>query len=145
MNGYYLFLDDERNLGDVTWVQLPSKITNNWVTVRNFDEFVRTILSFGIPKFVAFDHDLAEEHYAVMLKEVEASRYTSFVDDEHGGLNLTFDYGAEKTGYDCAKWLVDFCEERNIKFPDYEVHSLNPVGRERIKNYIANAKKYLSI
>ena len=142
---YHLFLDDERNLSDVTWVALPSKITNNWITVRNYDEFVRTVMSFGVPAFVAFDHDLADEHYQVMLKENEHRRHTSFVDDEMGGLNLTFDYGNEKTGFDCAKWLVDFCEQRNVTFPDYAVHSLNVVGRERIEAYISNAKKHLNI
>lgn len=138
----YLFLDDERNPGDVTWCALPSA---KYAVVRNFDEFVKHVLTFGVPRFVAFDHDLADEHYAVMLKEVEASKFTAFVEDDFGGLNLTFDYGPEKTGYDCAKWLVEFCEERGLKFPDYVVHSMNPVGRERIQAYIDNAKKYLNI
>lgn len=144
--GYHLFLDDERNLSDVTWVVLPSKITNNWIVVRNYDEFVKTVLSFGTPDYVAFDHDLADEHYKVMVQEVLYSqKHTQFIDDEHGGLNVTFDYGSEKTGYDCCKWLVEFCEERQVKFPEFEVHSLNPVGRERIRSYIENAKKHLNI
>lgn len=133
---YHLFLDDERNISNVTWCELPSKITNNWVTVRNFNEFVRTVLSFGVPDFVSFDHDLADEHYVAMLKDVELNR---------NGLINTVDYGPEKTGYDCCKWLVDFCEERNLKFPPFQVHSMNPIGRERIINYVENAKKYLSI
>jgi hypothetical protein len=142
---YYMFLDDERNLGDVTWVVLPSKIDHNWVTVRNYDEFVKTVISFGVPQFVAFDHDLADEHYKVMQQEVEASRYTAFVDDEHGGLNLTFDYGNEKTGYDCAKWLVDFCADRGLKFPSYAVHSMNPVGAKRIRDYVQWAQQKIGI
>lgn len=139
----YLFLDDERNPADVTWCDIPR--TNNYAVVRNYDEFVTHIMSFGIPDFVSFDHDLADEHYAVMLKEVEASKYTAFVDDDEGGLTLTFNYGSEKTGYDCAKWLVDFCVARDIKFPSYAVHSMNPIGRERIDNYIADAKQNLDI
>lgn len=142
---YCLFLDDERNLSDVSWVILPSKITNDWKIVRNFDQFVTCIASYGLPKFVTFDHDLAEEHYQVMLKEVEAYRYTSFRPDSEGGLNLTFDYGKERTGYDCCKWLVDYCESNNLKFPDFAVHSMNPVGRERIEKYIENAKQHLDI
>lgn len=143
----YLFLDDERMPGDVTWCPMPSA---TYVVVRNFDEFVRHVLTFGVPRFVAFDHDLADMHYRVGFEEAQAAepwrrQHTSFVDDEHGGLNLTFDYGPEKTGFDCAKWLVDFCEERHVKFPDYVVHSMNPVGRERIEHYIANAKKHLNI
>lgn len=145
MMGYHLFLDDERKLGDVTWIVLPSKINHSWVTVRNYDEFVKTVMSFGIPDFVTFDHDLADEHYAAMIKENDASRYTAFVDDDEGGLNLTFDYGSEKTGYDCAKWLVEFCEQRDLKFPPFAVHSMNPIGAQRIRAYIENARMHLDI
>ena len=127
MAKYHLFLDDERNLSDVTWIALPSKITNNWITVRNFREFVHTILSFGIPEFITFDHDLAVQHYG------------------HGLNNdaIPYDTYSEFTGYDCAKWLVDFCHERSLKFPEYVVHSMNPVGSTNIHAYIESAKKHL--
>ena len=134
---YHLFLDDERRPGDVTWVRLPFSV---YEVVRNYDEFVNIITNHGIPKFVSFDHDLAYEHYEVMLKEVNASKYTAFVPDEEGGLNLTFDYGKEKTGYDCAKFLVDQCINLGVRFPEYEVHSMNPVGSKRIRDYIEWSK-----
>ena len=57
---YFLFLDDERFPQDVTWVKLPQ---HNWTIVRNYNDFVRTIESKGIPKEIAFDHDLGHEHY----------------------------------------------------------------------------------
>lgn len=139
----YLFLDDERMPGDVTWCEMPSA---QYVVVRNFDEFVKHVLTFGVPRFVAFDHDLADQHYRVGFEELRASepwRLQYTYDD--GDLKKTFDYGPEKTGYDCAKWLVDFCEERNAKFPDFIVHSMNPVGRARIQAYIDNAKNHLNI
>ena len=139
----YLFLDDERMPGDVTWCSLPSA---QYVVVRNFDEFVKHILTFGVPKFVAFDHDLADQHYRVGFEEARAAepwRLQYTYDD--GDLKKTFDYGPEKTGYDCAKWLVEFCEERGSKFPNFVVHSMNPVGKERISQYINNAKKHLNI
>jgi hypothetical protein len=132
----YLFLDDERMPGDVTWCELPSA---QYVVVRNFDEFVKHVLTFGIPRFVAFDHDLADFHYKVGFEELRASEPWRVQTDQ------TFDYGPEKTGYDCAKWLVDFCEERGLKFPDYTIHSLNPIGKLRISNYIDNAKQHLNI
>lgn len=137
---YYIFLDDERNPWDVTWCDIRRDYHYN--IVRSYNEFVGMIETLGyLPDFVTFDHDLADEHYAVMLKEVEAhQKYSAFVDDEHGGLTITFDYGREKTGFDAAKWLVDFCIDRGLKFPEYAVHSMNPIGRERIKNYIENAK-----
>jgi hypothetical protein len=86
---------------------------------------------------VCFDHDLADEHYAAMLKEN--------VDDPVKQIETIVDYGVEKTGLDCAKWLVDYCVEKKKKFPPYIVHSMNPAGKERIAGYIENAKKHLGI
>jgi hypothetical protein len=121
---YNLFLDDERLPHQVSWVQIPQKEV--WAVVSSYEEFVLYITDWGIPKFVSFDHDLADEHYGAMLRG----------DD---------DYGTEKTGYDCAKWLVDKCVESDIKFPQYAVHSMNPVGSENITAYIENAKKHMGI
>jgi hypothetical protein len=109
---------------DVTWISVPN--ISECEIARSFDDFVKTIESYGMPVYVSFDHDLADEHYVAMLQ----------------GSN---DYGEEKTGYDCAKWLVDFCADREIPFPDFGVHSLNPVGSENIRQYITSAKKHLNI
>ena len=57
---YYLFLDDERYPKQVTWVNLPLV---DWVIVRNYNEFVKKIEEDGMPVFISFDHDLADEHY----------------------------------------------------------------------------------
>jgi hypothetical protein len=92
----------------------------DWIIVRNYDEFVNCVQKRGIPNLVAFDHDLSYEHYRT--NDVE-----KFV---------------EKTGFDCAKWLCDYCMEHNCKFPDYYIHSMNPVGKNNIENYIENYKKY---
>jgi hypothetical protein len=137
----YLFLDDERKPGDVTWCELPNA---KYVVVRNFDEFVRHVLTFGIPKFVAFDHDLADFHYKAALHDAQQNSKMKLLFEVADEI-VDIDYGPEKTGYDCAKWLVDFCEDRGLKFPDYTIHSLNPIGKLRISNYIDNAKKHLNI
>jgi hypothetical protein len=143
---YTLFLDDERSPSQVTWAVFPR---NNLSIVRNYDQFVTHIKQHGLPGFVCFDHDLADEHYAAMLKENESSdnKFTIWMpdDDLSDGLNITFDYGNEKTGYDCAKWLVDYCEDNGYKFPQFVVHSMNPAGKVRIEQYIANAQKHLNI
>ena len=137
----YLFLDDERMPGDVTWCELPSA---KYEVVRNYDEFVRHVLTFGVPKFVAFDHDLADFHYEAAMKDAQQNSKMKLLFEIADEI-VDVDYGYEKTGYDCAKWLVDFCEERNAKFPDFVVHSMNPVGGLRIKQYVENAKKHLNI
>lgn len=132
---YHLFLDDERMPQDVTWVSLPLAPMG---IVRNYDQFVEQITTYAIPKFVTFDHDLADEHYQAMLKDNDS--YTAFIDDDMGGMNVTFDYGKEMTGFDCAKWLIQYCIDQNHKFPEYQVHSMNPVGSKRIHDYIEWAK-----
>ena len=39
-----------------------------------------------------------------------------------------------ETGYECALWMKVFYEERKKDLPTIFVHSMNPVGTEKIKN-----------
>lgn len=115
---YYMFLDDLRNPQDVTWVNLPKV---DWVVVRNYAQFRDYIETNGFPKFISFDHDLADEHYAG----------TGYMGSSY----------SEKTGYDCAKWLVEVCLDSWTELPDFVVHSMNPVGKKNIEAYLNNFKK----
>ena len=72
--------------------------------------------------------------------------YTEFVAYlEHKGLPdfISFDHdlGEEFSGYDCAKYLVDYCLDHQLPLPDFVVHSQNPVGKENIERLLANFKK----
>lgn len=116
----YIFLDDYRFPNNVRWVKLPE--CNNWITVRNYNQFCDHIRKTGIPKFVTYDHDLADDHYT----QQESINYNDF---------------KEKTGYDCAKFLVELCASKNIKHPDYAVHSLNPAGKANIISLIESYNK----
>jgi hypothetical protein len=120
---YHLFLDDERNPERVTWVDIPIAV---YTVVRSYEEFVAAIEQYGVPIYVTFDHDLADAHYVAMLNEVNGKEAS---------------YGLEKTGLDCAKWLVDHCNEQECLFPNFNVHSMNPIGKARIFNYVASAKE----
>jgi hypothetical protein len=51
---------------------------------------------------------------------------------------LNYDNIKEKTGLDCAKWLVDYCIDNQLDLPKYYVHSANPIGRQNIINYLEN-------
>ena len=51
------------------------------------------------------------------------------------------DLGEEKEGYDCAKWLVEYCMDRNLPLPKWQVHSANPVARNNINSLLNNYKK----
>lgn len=123
-----LFLDDERKPSDVKWVVMP---LGPWDTVRNYKEFVDHISKNGLPPFVSFDHDLAVEHY-------RASMYNS---DRHYNNYYTDGTFKEMTGYQCAKWLIEYCIEKKQKFPSYQIHTMNPIGRENIQTIIQSAKR----
>ena len=123
INNYNLFLDDERLPHNVTWVNLPE--SQHYTVVRNYNEFVDLIETRGIPRFVSYDHDLADSHYGHGLR----------------GDQIPYDSYKEKTGYDCAKWLVNECMIKGVKHPPYIVHSMNPVGKQNIISYVESYNK----
>jgi hypothetical protein len=117
----YLFLDDVRRPEHVNWKELPLIALRDWVIVCNYEQFTWCIEQFGIPEFVSYDNDLADICYTCANAET-----------------IPYDKYTEKTGYDCAKWLVNKCLDLGIPHPPFIVHSLNPVGAENITKYIAN-------
>lgn len=46
------------------------------------------------------------------------------------------------TGYDCAKFLVNYCMDNSLKAPEYFVHSSNVAGGDNIRNLLQNFKRY---
>jgi hypothetical protein len=134
---YKLFLDDIRDPIDCTLYKTKhmsfhrSMYAEDWTIVRSYDEFVKTVeMNFYAdewPSIVSFDHDLADEHYDLSMYNGEDAYPLQF---------------AEKTGTDCAKWLLQFCIKNNLEIPECYVHSMNPIGAERIKNVLDDWKKY---
>jgi hypothetical protein len=65
--------------------------------------------------------------------------------EEDGGVSnpntIPYDSYKEKTGYHCAKWLVEYCLDKNLKLPDFQVHSMNPVGKANIQSYLDNFRR----
>ena len=53
-------------------------------------------------------------------------------------ISFDHDLGEEKTGFDCAKYLIEYCINNNLTPPQTYVHSANPVGRENIVSLINN-------
>lgn len=126
MSDYNLFLDDIRQPYETGNYIYPVELRKlyrleKWEVVRNYNEFVKVIQEKGLPKLISFDHDLADVHY-------NPSTWTE-----------GFVYH-EKTGLDCAKWLVERCIEERLTLPEYIVHSANPTGAENIKKYLENYK-----
>ncbi len=48
------------------------------------------------------------------------------------------DLGEEKSGYDCAKYLVEYCQKNNLDIPEYEIQSSNTVGKDNIRGLMDN-------
>lgn len=74
--------------------------------------------------------------------------YTSFVAyiTDNGlpdFISFDHDLGLQESGYDCAKWLVEFCLDHNLELPGFEVHSQNPVGKENIRSLLQNFNKHM--
>jgi hypothetical protein len=111
-----IYLDDVR-----------TPIDDGWVIVRNYDEFVSKVNEIGFDniKLVSLDHDLGES----AMEEWRTNVYNHYKIDYN---NIT-----EKTGYDCAKWLVDNWIEGRMVF-DVFTHSANAVGSANIMGYINN-------
>lgn len=130
---YHLFLDDEREPSNVKWIELPLV---NWTIVRNYNDFVKTITEQGLPATVTFDHDLAEEHYQ---EHTVANDHKML---SHG--TIRYNKFKEKTGYEAARWLAEYCVNKKLPLPNYYVHSWNNIGRENIKSILESARKVLT-
>lgn len=56
-------------------------------------------------------------------------------------ISFDHDLGLGKTGYDCAKFLVDYCLDNGVSTINFTVHSQNPVGKENIEKLLNNFNK----
>jgi hypothetical protein len=120
MRKYNIYLDD-----------LRTPIDDNWIICRNYDEFVDKVKEIGIENIdtISLDHDLGETAIREYFKNVT----TNYI--------LDYDNIHEKTGYDCAKWLVEESINSGISLPLILTHSANPIGSANIMGYINNFLK----
>ena len=128
-----LFLDDIRQVRDACNYMPNPRVywDEDWDIVRNYVEFVKYIEKNGLPDLISFDHDLADIHY-----EVDFRDWNDLTSEQ---------LGVEETGLDCAKWLVDYCVDNELKIPEFYIHSQNPTGGENIRKYLENAKKHMDL
>lgn len=115
-----IFLDDFRDpFNEKWWVEDFSPIgTDVEITwVKRYRDFVSWIETNGLPDAICFDHDI-ENFY------ISKSTYKEY------------------TGYDCAKWLVDYCLDNNLPLPLYGIQSSNPAGKENIDKLLINYNKH---
>lgn len=85
------------------------------------------------------DSDFLEDIQCSIEDVTICKNYSEFVKSiQLNGLPdwISFDYYLqdEKTGYDCASWLVDYCHETKQNIPKYNIHSFSSEGRIMIYN-----------
>ena len=54
---------------------------------------------------------------------------------------ICFDYDLGEnspTGYDCAKWLIDYCQKNRLSLPLWSSQSTNPEGKARMNRLLRN-------
>ena len=116
-NRLRLYLDDIR-----------TPVDDDWIVVRNYDEFVAQIKLRGLGNFevISLDHDLGE---GAMVEY-----YTNVKN------NYMLDYNniEERTGMDCCRYLVSDSMNEKIPLPQIYVHSANPIGSANMMGYINN-------
>ena len=112
-----------------------------WILVKDYKEFVTKVVEIGLENIevISLDHDLDESAMKEYFNNVQP--------------NYTIDYSKilEKTGLDCAKWLIEYFylnynikEDRKFKksngivFPTVYTHSANPIGSANIMGYVNN-------
>lgn len=128
---YNLFLDDDPNRipHTLSWIKLPLV---EWVIVRNYDDFVATILRDGVPERISFDHDLGDTAYQEFHRMINSDK------------KIIYENITEKTGFHAAQWLANYCVDQNIQIPQYYIHTLNPVGAANIFSILESARGYLA-
>ena len=128
-----LWLDDYRNPMEGQWLVF-SPITLEdlevfWV--KSYKEFTDWITENGLPDAICFDHDLGDY-------QAFRNGHPEYFEDQEWP-------ETEKTGYDCAKWLVEYCMENKLKLPLYNIQSANPVGKENIDKLLKNYIKHMEL
>jgi hypothetical protein len=115
---YKIYLDDVRT--PIAW---------DWVVVRDFDDFVKTVTKLGLENIdlISLDHDLGD----TAMMEWYTNVYNNYKLDYN---NIT-----EKTGMDCAKWLVERWMDGQ-PVVEVKVHSANAIGSANIMGLINNYK-----
>lgn len=121
MEKIWIYLDDVRT-------PVQSTLDKVWHVVRNYDEFIAKVVEAGLENIevISLDHDLGNSAMMEFYRNVSP--------------NYTLDYNniTEKTGMDCAKWLVNHSIDTGKSLPQIYTHSANPIGSANIMGYINN-------
>jgi hypothetical protein len=125
MEVWNLFIDDIRD---------PCYVPDDrdYMVARNMDQAIEIIMAKNCyPTHIAFDHDLGWD----TLENIPGSFLIAAPEE---GKELP-------SGYDFAKWLVEFDMNGLYEFPKdftWSVHSSNPVGAANINGILTSYLKH---
>lgn len=133
-----LFLDDERNPEDVTWIKYPEGI--EWIVVRNSEELSDYMhdMSFDI---YSFDHDLQD------FWEIPEGTVIGL--SEYGDVLADKTTNGEHTGYTLLQEMISNWEilpNFDLKHLDkikFVFHTQNPIGKKNMESYYQNYLKFM--
>jgi hypothetical protein len=74
------------------------------------------------------------KNYSQFVEAIEKEGLPELICYDH-------DLGEEKTGYDCAKYIVNYCLERKEQLPDWYIQSSNIVGALNIDDLFKAFKR----
>lgn len=123
---WILMLDDLR---DFKMVKIPEAyVFCERVLVKTYAEFTKIINERGLPSAVFLDHDLGP----LSLKECLRAKGSGF---------NYFNLKDEKTGFDAARFLINYCKDNKKKLPKYHCHSMNHIGCKNILDLLNKHKE----
>lgn len=129
-----LWLDDMRDpfTGDWLLQYAPqfAESPDDVIWVKNYDDFADWIEENGLPYMIAFDHDLGEDVAKAKVAMGVSKRQARIQKRE------------TKSGFDCAKWLIEYCLDEDKELPHWSVQSANPVGKDNINGLLNNYRKH---
>ena len=111
-----IYLDDVR-----------TPVDKDWIVVRSYEQFVSQVMYIGLEniELISLDHDLGD----TAMKEWQYGVTKNYA--------INYDNILEKTGMDCAKWLVNqWLDGKPVV--DVVIHSANAIGSANMMGYINN-------
>lgn len=120
-----LWLDDCRDPMKDDWLNfspIPKNDISEVIWVKSYQGFINWINQNGLSDGICFDHDLGFTNEYYIENNIESPK-------------------PDKSGYDCAKWLVEYCIANNKQLPLYNIQSANSVGKANIDSYLKSFLK----
>ena len=75
---------------------------------------------------------IAEPFETIWVKTPEEFKQWIKLNGLPDAICFDHDLGETESGYDCAKWVVEYCMDNKLALPKYNIQSANPVGKENI-------------